>query len=533
MSPTLFADLANLCEALEATTKRKEKTRLLAGFLRRLEPGEVAPAVLLIVGSIFPEFDPRTLEVGWRTVKRVLEGGRQTTLVEEPLTIQRVHRTLEEIADASGPGSKRIKEGLLEGLISRADPREVEVLVRIVFGEMRIGVNEGMMLEGIAEAAGVEPKHVRRALMLTGDLGEIAGIALTGGEEGLGRVGVRMFVPLKPMLAVMAYDIAEVIEEHGGRTAFEYKFDGARIQIHRRGDDVRVYSRRLTDVTDSLPDIVDLVGLSIASEDVILEGEAVAIGEGGKPLPFQDLMRRFTRVHDVAEMADKIPLKLHFFDVLYLEGRLLIDETYEERWRMLDEVCPSGLLAQRLITDNAAEAGDFLKRAMEEGHEGLMAKRLDSRYTPGVRGKGWFKIKPVETLDLVIVAADWGYGRRTGWLSNYHLAARDDGGFRVIGKTFKGLTDEEFGWMTRRLQGLKVKETPQTVHVRPEVVVEVAFNEIQRSPHYRSGFALRFARVTRIRQDKGPEEADSLDRIRELYEKQFRYKARTPRKTQS
>ena len=526
MSPTLFSDLAKLCETLKATTKRKEKTRLLAGFLRRLDHEEVASAVLLIVGSIFPEFDQRTLEVGWRTMRRVLKGGRQTILIDEPLTIQRVHRTLEEIAEATGPGSRRVKEGLLEGLISRAGPKEVEVLVRIVFGEMRIGVSEGMMLGGIAEAAGSDLRLVRRALMLTGDLGEVARIALERGEEALKRVGVRMFVPLKPMLASMAYDIAEVIEEHGGRAAFEFKFDGARIQIHRRGDRIGVYSRRLTDVTESLPDIVEMVGRRIASDDVILEGEAVAIGEGGRPLPFQDLMRRFTRVHDVAEMAEKIPLRLHLFDVLYLDGRLLVDEPYEERWRLLEGICPGDLLAERLITGDAVEAEKFLSRAMEEGHEGLMAKRLDSGYTPGVRGKGWFKIKPAETLDLVVVAADWGYGRRTGWLSNYHLAAREGDGYGVIGKTFKGLTDEEFGWMTRRLQGLKVRETEQTVYVRPEIVVEVAFNEIQRSPHYRSGFALRFARVTRIRQDKGPGDAGTLDRVRELYDKQFRYKAK-------
>ena len=526
MSPTLFSDLAELCKALEATTKRKEKTRLLAEFLRRLQPEEVAPAVLLIVGSIFPEFDQRTLDVGWRTVKRVLEGGRQTTLVEEPLIIQRVHHILEEIAEASGPGSRRLKENLLEGLISQANPREVEMLVRIVFGEMRIGVNEGMMLEGIAEAAGAGSKLVRRALMLTGDLGGVARTALTRGEDGLKKIDLKVFNPLKPMLAVMAYDIAEVIEEHGGRTAFEYKFDGARIQIHRRGDWIRIYSRRLSDVTESLPDIVDLVRRRVDSDDVILEGEAVAVGEGGRPLPFQDLMRRFTRVHDVAEMVERIPMRLHLFDVLYLDGRLLIDEPYEERWRLLGEVCPSDLLAERVVTGDAAESEAFLRRATIEGHEGLMAKRLDSMYTPGVRGKGWFKIKPVEMLDLVIAAADWGYGRRTGWLSNYHLAARDGDDYRVIGKTFKGLTDEEFEWMTRRLLELKVRETEQTVYVRPEVVVEVAFNEIQRSPHYRSGFALRFARVTRIRQDKGSEDADTLDWVRELYEKQFRYKAK-------
>jgi len=506
---------------------RKEKTRLIAEFLRSLDPNEVVPAVLLIVGSVFPEFDPRTLEVGYMTMKRVLEGERQTTLVEEPLTIQEVNRTLGEIARASGAGSRRLKEGLLGGLISRADPREVEVLVRIVFGEMRIGVNEGMMLEGIAEAANVAPGLVRRALMLTGNLGETARTALTEGESGLTRVGVRMFVPMKPMLAVMSYDIAEVLAEHGGVSAFEFKFDGARIQIHREDDAIRIFSRRLTDVTDSLPDVVGLVENRIASHSVILEGEAVAVGESEKPLPFQDLMRRFTRVHDVMEMAKRIPLRLHLFDVLYLDGKLLIDEPYEARWRLLEGVCPRELLAERIVTGDIAVVEGFLRRAMEEGHEGLMAKRLDGRYTPGVRGRGWFKIKPAETLDLVIIAAEWGYGRRTGWLSNYHLAARDGDEYAMLGKTFKGLTDEEFGWMTRRLQELKVSETAQTVRVRPEVVVDVDFNEIQRSPHYRSGFALRFARIKRIRLDKSPEDADTMDRVKELYEKQFRYKDKT------
>lgn len=527
MSPTLFSELAKLCVALGGTTGRNEKTRLLAKFLRHLEPKEVPSAVLLVVGAVFPEFDPRVLEVGWRMMKRVLEGGRQTALMNGPLTIGHVHRILEEIAEATGPGSRRLKESLLEGLISSADPREVEVLVRIVFGEMRIGVNEGMMLEGIADASGTSIKLVRRALMLTGDLGEVARIALEGGAEALGQVGVRLFVPLKPMMATMSYDIAESLKEHDGRAAFEYKFDGARIQIHRQGDRIRVYSRRLSDVTESLPDVVCVVRGRIASEDVILEGEAVAVGGGGRPLPFQDLMRRFTRVHDIADMVERIPLRLHFFDVLYLEGRLLVDEPYEERWRMLEGVCPEDLLAERLITDDVSEAECFLRQAIEEGHEGLMAKQLNSRYIPGVRGKGWLKIKPTETLDLVIAAADWGSGRRRSWLSNYHLAAKSEAGFMVIGKTFKGLTDEEFGWMTRRLQELKIRETETIVHVQPEVVVEVAFNEIQRSPRYRSGFALRFARVTRIREDKGPEDADTLGRVKELYDKQFKFKART------
>lgn len=521
-----FSTLAGLCKTLEATTKRKEKSRMLAEFLRGLELDEVAPAVLLVVGSIFPEFDPRALEVGWRTMRGVLDGGKQTTLLNESLTISAVHETLSSIAQTSGQGSRRLKSNLLEGLISRADPVEVEVLVRIIFREMRIGVNEGVMLEGIAEAAGVKTGLVRRALMLTGDLGEVARIALTEGEAGLGEVRMMMFVPLKPMLASMSYDIGEVIEAHGGETAFEYKFDGARIQIHRQGDVVRIFSRRLSDVTESIPDIVRLIRESIGSEDAVLEGEVVAIGEGGKPLPFQDLMRRFRRVHEVEEMAEKIPLSLHIFDLLYLDGALLIDEPYVERWRLMEGVCPSELLAERIVTGDEGEVEAFLKQAMEAGHEGLMAKRLDSRYTPGVRGKRWFKIKPSETLDLVVVAADWGYGRRTGWLSNYHLAARDGDEYRVIGKTFKGLTDEEFKWMTERLQGLKVREAKGTVHVSPGLVVEVAFNEIQRSRRYASGYALRFARVTRIREDMGPGDADTLDRVSDLYEGQFRYKAK-------
>jgi len=526
MPQTPFSDLADLCKALEATTKRKEKTRLLSEFLRGLEPSEVSPAVLMVVGSIFPEFDSRTLEVGWRTMRNVLDGGRQTSLFDEPLTIGYVHDTLTKIAESSGTGSRRVKGSLLEGLIARADPSEVEVLVRIIFGEMRIGVNEGMMLEGIAEASDVGATLVRRALTLTGNLGEIARIALESGEKGLKGVEMRLFVPLKPMLAAMSYDIGEVIEAHGGVSSFEYKLDGARIQIHRQGEEIKVFSRRLSEVTESLPDVVDMIRERVASDDFILEGETVAIGEGGKPLPFQDLMRRFRRVHDVEEMTGLIPLRLYLFDILYHDGKLLIDEPYTERWRIMEEICPPDILTERIISGNPEEIEVFLKEAMEAGHEGLMAKRLDSEYTPGSRGKRWFKIKPTETLDLVVVAADWGYGRRTGWLSNYHLAAREGDDHLVIGKTFKGLTDDEFKWMTARLQGLKSRETPGTVHVKPELVLEVAFNEVQRSPHYKSGYALRFARVTRIREDKAPQDADTLDRVRELYEAQFRYKAK-------
>ncbi|MHA2315510.1 MAG: ATP-dependent DNA ligase [Candidatus Hermodarchaeia archaeon] len=525
MTSTPFSELAKLCRALEATTKRKEKTKLLAEFLKSLNQEEVAPAVLLVVGSIFPEFGSRTLELGWKTMIRVLDSGRQTTLVDRPLSIFQIHDTLTRIAEVKGAGSRRAKSSLLQGLISQASPAEVEILVRIIFGEMRIGVSEGMMLEGLAEAAGVEANLIRRALMLTGDIGKVAEIALKRGEIGLTDIQMKLFTPLKPMLATISYNIEEAIEAHDRKTSFEYKLDGARIQIHRSNEKIGIFSRRLSEVTESLPDIVKLVIEKVDSKDAILEGEVVAI-KSGKPLPFQDLMRRFRRVHDVDEMIEIIPLRLYLFDILYLDGELMIDEPYSKRRVILEEIAPKELLVPKLVTEEDSEAEKFLKRAIESGHEGLMAKRLDSPYTPGKRGKLWFKIKQAETLDLVIAAADWGYGRRTGWLSNYHLAAQAGNGFQVIGKTFKGLTDDEFKWMTERLQNLKVRETPTTVHVLPELVVEVAYNEIQRSPHYESGFALRFARIARIREDKKNTEADTINRVQDLYQNQFKYKGR-------
>ncbi len=521
---TPFSKLVQLCKALEATTKRTEKTRLISEFLRLLEPEEIAPAVLLVVGQIFPEFDPRTLDVGWNTMKRVLEKAKQTTLLRDQLTIRRVHSTLGEIAVSRGAQSRKQKERLLTGLLSDAGRDEVEILARIIFGEMRIGVNEGVMLDALAVTSNVKLSVVRRALMLTGNLGEVALVALTQGEKGLEGIKPELFVPLKPMLAETADDPEEAIKEHGGRTVFEYKFDGARVQIHRLGEEVRVYSRRLSDVTESVPDIVSLVQRFLPKVGTIVEGEITAVGPGGKPLPFQDLMRRFTRVKDVQQATEQIPLRLHLFDILYLDGTLLIDEPYETRWAILVKITPSELLAEHTITNSVKEASAFLKAAMKAGHEGLMAKRLDSHYNPGARGKDWLKLKPVETVDLAIVAADWGSGRRRGWLSNYHLAARDGDEWKVVGKTFKGLTDEEFRYMTKRLQVLKVSETDYTVSVRSEVIVEVAFNEVQRSPHYKSGFALRFARITRIRDDKGPQDADTLDQIRALYKRQFRVK---------
>ncbi|MBM3291501.1 ATP-dependent DNA ligase [Candidatus Bathyarchaeota archaeon] len=519
-----FNSLAKLCQVLEVTSKRNEKTRLIADYLKSLEVNEMAPVVLLLIGQVFPEFDSRTLEIGWSTMKRVLTSAKQTTLLKQELTIKRVYQTLNDIAQIQGNKARRQKERLLVALINDSTSTEVEVLLKIIFGEMRIGVNEGVLIEALSVASDIPLNLVRRALMLTGNIGEVALISLTQGEVGLKGITAEIFVPLKPMLAEIADSPEGILKEHDGKTVFEYKFDGARVQIHRLGDEVRIYSRRLTDVTESIPDIVNLVKENLPKSGIIVEGEITATGSTGKPLPFQDLMRRFTRTNQVEKIAEIIPLKLHLFDLLYYNGRLLIDESYETRWNLLKEIMPTHLLAERTITDNLNDVNKFLDAAINAGHEGLMAKRLDSMYSPGARGKDWLKLKPADTLDLVIIAADWGSGRRKGWLSNYHLAASDDDDFKIIGKTFKGLTDDEFRWMTKRLQSLKVSETSYTVTVKPEIVVEVAFNEIQKSSKYHSGFALRFARIKRIRLDKSPKDANTLNQVRDKFKKQFKMK---------
>lgn len=524
---TTFAKFVEVCRALESTSKRSEKVSHLVDFLRSLSPEEIVPAVSFLTGRPFPESDGRVLDVGGQTLWKIDRTGGQAALVPKPVTVLEVYDTFDKIAAASGPGSRQRKETLIDALLSRLPAADAEFLMRIIFGEMRIGAVDGVALDAVASATSINADLVRRAYMLLGDLTQVAKIALTAGVEAIKNLGVTLFVPIKPMLAEMAQDLQEVFKEHKGFTAFEYKYDGARIQIHRKGERVGIFSRRLTDVTNSLPDIVQLSKDRIKSEEFLIEGEVVAIGRDQKPLPFQDLMRRFRRVHDIGGMVKEIPLRLHVFDVIYWNGKMLIDFTYEERWSTLQSLVDPELMATRITTGDQHEAEEFMNAAIRAGHEGLMAKDLKSTYTPGVRGKKWFKIKPAETLDLVIVAADWGSGRRRGWLSNYHLAVRDPktGDYLVVGKTFKGLTDQEFNEVTKRLLELKTGETDYTVYVRPSIVVEVAYNEIQRSPHYKSRFALRFARITRFRDDKRPEDADTSERLQRLYENQFRYKA--------
>jgi DNA ligase-1 len=559
---TSFRDLCELCEKLEATTKRLVRIDLTANFLNSLQADEVEPGVSMILGLPFPKWDQRALEISWATlsglikrvtnlnwqdfraaysqtgdvgaaVKTVFEDSKikkQATLFEKPLSILELRRTFEGIAESSGSGSRERKERLVETLLGRASPLEAKYLVKILIREMRTGFSEGLMEMAVAKAFNVRLAAVQTASMLTGDVGRVASVLKTEGTAGIDRLGFRIFRPIKPMMAQMAQRVDETLKEADGPMAFEYKLDGARIQIHKSGDDVRVYSRRLTDVTQSLPEIVELVQREVKAREAILEGEVIPVGkEGGSPLLFQHLMRRFRRVHEIDEMTRTIQIELQLFDIIYHDGESLVSKPYDERRKRLREVAGSIQLTRQIVTDSPRQAEQFLSRAINDGHEGLVAKKLDSPYTPGVRGKRWFKIKKVlEPLDLAIVAAEWGYGRRHEWLSDYYLAARDaeTGEFMVVGKTFKGLTDQEIIEMTKRLKESVVREEHQRVVVVPRIVVEVAYNEIQKSPKYECGMALRFARITRIRDDKGPEDVDTIQRVREIYERQYEKKAK-------
>ena len=514
-----FADLAELSQRLAGTPGRLDKRRLVADYLKSLAPGDVSTAVAFLTARPFPTSDPRVLNV--RGLPR-----SGAVAVGPPLTLGDVAAAFAAVAEARGPGVRRLRDEQLAALAARASADERDVLARIIGGEMRTGVSDGLVLEAIAAAAGADAALARRAALFLGDLSAVATLALAQGPAGLAAATPRLFVPLLPMLAEIAADFDEVLAAHGGRTALEYKYDGARIQLHADGERVAIWSRRLSDVTRSLPDVVTVARRDLALTPVILDGEVVALDSAGRPLPFQDLMRRFRRVHGVDALTGSLPLALHFFDCLLAEGRSLIDHPYATRWETLARVTGGRYLAERVIVTSAEEGRAFRTSALAAGHEGVMAKDLGAPYEPGGRGKRWFKLKAAETIDCVIVAADRGSGRRVGWLSNYHLAVRAGEGWAEVGKTFKGLTDREFAAMTERLWTLATSDDGYTVRVRPEVVVEVEFNEIQKSPTYPSGLALRFARIARIRDDKAPAQATTLDDLRTLYDKQFITKGR-------
>jgi DNA ligase-1 len=429
------------------------------------------------------------------------------------LTLRAVREAFDGIAAAAGPGSARRRREALGALLALATAAEQDFLRRLILGELRQGALESLMLDAIAQAAGVAPAEVRSAAMYASP-GEVAAEALTSGTRGLARFGLRVFSPVAPMLARSAETAEEAIGLLG-RAALDWKLDGARIQAHKADGEVRIYTRSLKEVTPRVPEIVAAVAALPAGE-IVLDGEAIALGPGGRPQPFQVTMRRFGRKLAPGELQQELPLSPFFFDILHVDGRTLVSSPAVARHAELARAVPAAMRASRLETADPAVAQAFFIDALGRGHEGMMAKALDSPYEAGSRGANWLKVKQPKTLDLVVLAAEWGSGRRQGWLSNLHLGARDPatGGFVMLGKTFKGLSDETLAWQTVELLARETSRDGATVHVRPELVVEIAFADVQRSPRYPGGVALRFARVKGYRPDKTAAEADTIDAVR-------------------
>lgn len=506
----LLDDIVQTSRRVAATNGRLEKIRLLADCLRRLSPSEVTIGVAHLTG----ELRQGRIGLGPAAVGAARSGAAAGA---PTLTLAEVDAAFEGIASTSGAGSAGQRVRLLRDLLNRGTTDERDFLVRLVFGELRQGAMAGVLVEAVARAAGVPAATIRRSLLFSGDLGAVAHAALTAGAPALAGFGIVLFRPLEPMLAQTAEDVDDALARLGD-AAFEYKLDGARVQVHKAGSDVRVFTRRLNDVTASAPELVEAVRALPAGE-LVLDGEALALRRDGGPYPFQVTMRRFGRKLDVETMRRELPLAAYYFDCLFLDGETLIDRPAGERFAALAGVVPGRMVTPRLVTAESAAAARFLESARAAGHEGLVAKALAAPYDAGRRGASWLKLKPAHTLDLVVLAAEWGHGRRSGWLSNLHLGARDpeNGGFVMLGKTFKGMTDELLAWQTRALQGIAVSRDTHTVCVRPELVVEVAFDGIQASPRYPGGLALRFARLKRYRPDKRVEDADTIATVRALY----------------
>jgi DNA ligase-1 len=505
----LLQTLVETSRQVAATSGRNKKIDLLATLLKQAPPEEIETTIAYLSGTLRQS----KLGVGWAT----LQAARAAAAPTPTLTIAELDAILTQVAATSGKGSAAAKGQLLNALVARLTTEEQDFVVRLLTGELRQGALEGLMVEALARAAGLEADDIRRAAMLAGDLGAVAVAALTQGARGLEQFKVQLFRPIRPMLAQTATDVADAFEQFGaGPAAFEYKLDGARIQVHKRAGEVRAFSRLMNDVTVAVPEVVTSAR-ALPFNEVILDGEAIALAADGRPLPFQTTMRRFGRKLDVAALSAELPLSAFFFDVLYADGASLLAESYSRRYEVLERCVPQAQRPPRLVTAERERAQVFFDAAVRAGHEGLMAKSLTAPYQAGARGAAWIKIKRANTLDLVVLAAEWGHGRRRGRLSNLHLGARDPaGGCVMLGKTFKGMTDELLVWQTKRLLELEVRRAGHVVYVRPELVVEVAFNGLQASTQYPGGLALRFARVVRYRDDKKAGEADTIETVRRL-----------------
>ncbi len=485
----------------------------MAEFLRGLAPAEIDIGVSYLAGAT----RQGRSGIGWALI-RDAQATRSTVNVEAPeLTLTEVDAALGQIAGAAGRGSTAERIRLLSALFARATTSEQEFLARLLLGELRQGALEGIMIEAVAAAAGVPAATVRRAAMVAGGIAAVAASALTEGAAGLSRYAIALFQPLSPMLAQSADDIADAMALIP-MPAFEWKLDGARVQVHKSGEDVRIYTRTGNDVTAVAPEIVSAVRRANA-QALILDGEAIALKADGAPYPFQDTMRRFGRVLDIEAMRATMPLSVFFFDCLRHDDHDLVPLAATERFAALTAALPGELLIPRLVTSETAAAQAFYDDALGRGHEGVMVKALDAAYEPGARSASWLKVKRAHTLDLVVLAAEWGHGRRRGRLSNLHLGALDpvSGEFVMLGKTFKGMTDAMLQWQTEELLKREIARDDWTVRVRPELVVEITFNDLQASPRYPAGLALRFARVKGYRPDKKAQDADTIDAVRAIY----------------
>ncbi|MEU1542354.1 ATP-dependent DNA ligase [Actinacidiphila glaucinigra] len=505
----LLAELARTSREVAATSARSEKVAALARLLRTAEPDEASVVVTYLAGRL-PQ---RRTGVGWSTLRERVEPAPAPRL-----TVREVHGALDRIAAVTGKGAAAERRRLVAELMGAATRDEQAFLLGLIGGELRQGALDALAVEGLAVAAGAPPERVRRAVMLGGSLGAVARALLAGGPEALAAFRLEVGRPVQPMLAQTAKDVDEALDRLGP-CALEEKLDGIRVQVHRKGEDVRVYTRTLDEITDRLPEVVS-AARELAVDEAVLDGEVISFGEDGRPRAFQETSSRVGSRLDVAAARESLPVAPVFFDLLSVDGRDLLEMSTAERHEELARVAPAPRRVRRLVAADPGDpavrraARDFAGEVLERGHEGIVAKALDAPYSAGRRGAAWLKVKPVHTLDLVVLAAEWGHGRRTGKLSNLHLGARrPDGTFAMLGKTFKGLTDAMLAWQTERLRELAVSDDGWVVRVRPELVVEIAFDGLQRSTRYPAGVTLRFARVLRYREDKTAAEADTVDAV--------------------
>lgn len=556
-----YSKLADVYKKLENTPSKHGKRDILADLFKGASTAELEKIVLLVTGRVFPTMAKEELGIAEKMMKRAItkatgfsdkevtdefkgsgdlgvvaeklvKSKMQVTLMQKELTVEKVFNSLQKLSSTTGEGSQERKLNIIAELLTSAKPKEARYVARTALGTLRIGVAEGVLRDAIAKTFGVDAKNVEHAWNMMPDYGKIVKIAKMEGDAGLKKVKVKVGTSMQVLLCEKAPDLKTAIErfEH---PSLEIKYDGARVQIHKDGKKIVLFTRRLEDVTKQFPDLVRLAKEFVKAESCILDGEILAIDKKtGKPLPFQQLSQRIQRKYDIEKMVKEIPVQVNLFDILYVDGQSLLNKSLKERRKTLEKNIrrtPEGIqLAKRLETKNLKKAEKFYKAAIKQGQEGVIIKNLDSEYQPGRRVGYWLKVKPImEPLDLVIIGAEWGTGKRANWLSSFILACRDpdEGKFLSCGMMGTGLTDKEFKEITKKLKSLITEEHGRRVKIKPRIVLEIGYEEVQRSPKYESGFALRFPRLIRDRSaDKGPSEADTLSRLKKLYELQRKVK---------